>query len=43
LPWTQLRDDESVPENSPVYLFDIYLYPTTIILASDKKSDLNDA
>jgi thiol-disulfide isomerase/thioredoxin len=36
LPWLQLRDDESIPENSPRYLFGIYLFPTTIILAPDK-------
>ena len=36
LPWIQLRDDRSVPTNSPVYLFGILYYPTTVILAPDK-------
>lgn len=36
LPWLQLRDDQSNPENSPRYLFGIYLFPTTIILSPDK-------
>ncbi len=36
LPWLQLRDDQSVPANSPRYLFGIYLFPTTVILAPDK-------
>ena len=36
LPWLQLRDDQSIPKNSPRYLFGIYLFPTTIILAPDK-------
>ena len=36
LPWLQLRDDQLVPKKSPRYLFGIYLFPTTIILAPDK-------
>jgi Thiol-disulfide isomerase and thioredoxins len=36
LPWIQLRDDVSLPENSPIYSFGIYNYPSTIILAPDK-------
>jgi len=36
LPWLQLRDDQTIPKNSPRYLFGIYLFPTTIILAPDK-------
>ena len=36
LPWLQLRDDQSIPKNSPRYLFGIFLFPTTIILSPDK-------
>ena len=36
LSWLQLRNEFPPPPNSPVYLFGIYLYPTTIILSPDK-------